>query len=421
METAIEKKSYTISVHLDKRRIKKNGTYPVTLRLYISEPTKKRKYYPTKFEFTEKEFHNIWISKKVRQEDRPIKSELQDLEKFAYDIADNITPFNIPDFERMILRQSADFDNIYLEYEKTINKFKDQEKISTSETYDLSLRSIKAFIKETKGQIPTKISFKEITPLFLQQYENYMVQNNRSLTTVSIYLRALRAVFNNAITDKIVDQAYYPFGKKKYEVPSPKGVKKALSKEQLSILFHAIPETPDQQKAKDFFFFSYTCNGMNFKDIAYLKFKNYNSETINFYREKTKSTHRDQSAVTIYVNDFIKETIKKYSISDTMPDNYIFDIVDHKSTPEEQHKQLKNFIRFVNQHFSKFAKKNGIMEKVSTYWARHSFATNAIRSGASMEFVSEALSHSNLSTTQNYFAGFADDAKKDIANKLMDL
>ncbi|PLX08544.1 MAG: hypothetical protein C0596_06710 [Marinilabiliales bacterium] len=248
-----------------------------------------------------------------------------------------------------------------------------------------------------------------------------MVQKNKSLTTVSIYLRALRAIFNNAITEKIVYQAYYPFGKKKYEIPSPKGVKKALSKEQLSTLFHAKPETPDQQKAKDFFFFSYTCNGMNFKDIANLKFKNYNSDTITFYREKTKSTHSDQSAVTIYVNDYIKKIIEKYGNTEKKPEHYIFDIVDHEITPEQQHKQLKNFIRFVNQHFSKFAKQNGIKENVSKYWARHSFATNAIRSGASMEFVSEALSHSNLNTTQNYFAGFTDDMKKNISDKLMDL
>ncbi|MDD4156439.1 MAG: tyrosine-type recombinase/integrase [Candidatus Cloacimonetes bacterium] len=82
---------------------------------------------------------------------------------------------------------------------------------------------------------------------------------------------------------------------------------------------------------------------------------------------------------------------------------------------------MKNFIRLINQHFTNFANNNGISDTISTYWARHSFATNAIRSGASMEFVSEALSHSNLKTTQNYFAGFADEAKKDISNKLMDL
>jgi site-specific recombinase XerD len=75
----------------------------------------------------------------------------------------------------------------------------------------------------------------------------------------------------------------------------------------------------------------------------------------------------------------------------------------------------------VNQHILKFAKDNGIEEKLSTYWARHSFATNAIIAGASMEFVSEALQHSSINTTRGYFAGFENDKKKEISTKLMDL
>jgi integrase/recombinase XerD len=83
-------------------------------------------------------------------------------------------------------------------------------------------------------------------------------------------------------------------------------------------------------------------------------------------------------------------------------------------------RQLSNFIRLVNQHFKNFALSLGIDENVSTYWARHSFATNAIRSGASMEFVSEALSHSSLNTTKNYFAGFESEAKKEFSKKMME-
>lgn len=81
---------------------------------------------------------------------------------------------------------------------------------------------------------------------------------------------------------------------------------------------------------------------------------------------------------------------------------------------------MKNFIRYINQHFRNFAKSIGIEEKVSTYWARHTFATNAIRNGASMEFVSEALSHSSINTTRAYFAGFENEEKKEFAKKLMD-
>ena len=68
----------------------------------------------------------------------------------------------------------------------------------------------------------------------------------------------------------------------------------------------------------------------------------------------------------------------------------------------------------------RFAEHHNINGDISTYWARHSFATNAIRKGASMEFVSEALSHSDLKTTQNYFAGFEDSSKKELMDSSMD-
>ena len=61
----------------------------------------------------------------------------------------------------------------------------------------------------------------------------------------------------------------------------------------------------------------------------------------------------------------------------------------------------------------------GLPEDISTYWARHSFATNAIRKGASMEFVGEALAHKNPKTTQNYFAGFDEEYKRKMMQKLI--
>lgn len=82
-------------------------------------------------------------------------------------------------------------------------------------------------------------------------------------------------------------------------------------------------------------------------------------------------------------------------------------------------KKIKNFTRFVNQNLKILAKNNGITDEISSYWARHSFATNLIRSGKSMEIIGEAFGHSDKKTTQNYFAGFDNETKKEISNDLM--
>jgi site-specific recombinase XerD len=88
-------------------------------------------------------------------------------------------------------------------------------------------------------------------------------------------------------------------------------------------------------------------------------------------------------------------------------------------TEVEKFKKSNNFTRLLNQHLKKLAKANGLPEEISVYWARHSFATNAIRSGASLEQISQALNHHDLATTKGYFAGFEDDAMRKLTENLM--
>jgi len=242
----------------------------------------------------------------------------------------------------------------------------------------------------------------------------------RSLTTVSIYVRALRAIFNKAIDEKEIDREYYPFGKRRYQVPATRNIKKALSREQLKTLFHAEPETPEQQKAKDFWFFSYSCNGMNMKDIALLKFKDIQYDKVEFYRAKTRITSKGNlRPITAYLNDFSKGIIDRYGSDSKYPESLVFGIIRDSMTAKQQQIRIKAFTRFVNQHIKKLSKNNELPEEISTYWARHSFATNAVRNGATMEFIQESLGHENLSTTQTYFAGFDSDTKREFANTIM--
>ena len=115
----------------------------------------------------------------------------------------------------------------------------------------------------------------------------------------------------------------------------------------------------------------------------------------------------------------MKYVIDKYGNKDRGPKKLIFPIVSDDQDEEAKFLMTKNFTRFVNQNLKNLARNNGITGKISSYWARHSFATNAIRNGATMEFVSESLSHTNLSTTQSYFAGFEDKDKKEFMKNMM--
>lgn len=377
--------------------------------------------YPTVFDLTEKEFDSVWLSTKPRSENKKLRLQIQAVENKANDIADKLNPFSFEQFERKLFRNKGEGINIGYHYNEIIEEYIANKRIGTADSYKYSEKAIKEFVETHLNKCYNKLTFFDINKNWLNDFETYLTETNRSRTTIGIYLRPLRAVFNKAIADKEIEQEIYPFGKRKYQIPSSRTVKKTLSKEQLSTLFNSIPNTPEQKKAKAFWFFSYASNGMNIKDIALLKFKNIDEESIKFYRAKTLFTSKsDLKLITVFLNDYMKSFIDEYGVKEKSPNNYVFDIISDLMSPQEQHSKIKSFTRFINQHIKKLSKSLELPSEISTYWARHSFATTSIRKGAKMEFMQESFGHKNIQTTQSYFDGFEDETKKEFAKQLMD-
>jgi len=330
--------------------------------------------------------------------------------------------FTFEEFENKLYNKIGDSAKLVYHYENMINELKEYKQIKTAGNYNSSQKSFQQFCAKKQKKKYENLTFYDITPKWLNDYEFYMLDTlGRSPTTVSMYLRTLRTLFNNAIENKEISQKYYPFKKKKYQIPSSKKVKKALTQVQLKKLHETEPKSFYQQKAKDFWFFSFACNGLNVKDISLLQFKNIDDDKIVLYRAKTKRTTKSNlKQIVIYLNDFSKSIIEKYGNDNDKPDNYIFNIISHSDTAEKQRKKIQNFTRFINQHMKRLCKANDLPENISTNWARHSFATNSIRKGASMEFVGESLGHRNIETTKNYFAGFDSETKKKFSETIMD-
>lgn len=414
------KKEYSISIYHDTRSVKKNGKYPLKLRVFSSS-TKKRKLYPLNYEFTILEFKEAWTEPKKAFKE--VRLEIQTIEGKAEQVAKTIIPFTFTEFESEFFgNNSKDVNDISTFYKRKINELNKNEQIGTSSSYELSLKSLLKFHNKDRDKSKEQpISFYDIDKNWLTAYERYMTKEGKSKATIGIYLRPMRAIFKSAIKDRTISEKLYPFGADKYKIPTSSKVKKALPKDKLKLLFNGTPQNEFQEKAKDFWFFSFACNGMNFKDIVNLRYSNIEGDTLTFIREKTKNTTNDSKPVSVHLTAHTKQVIEKYGNKNTSSQNLIFPIIDNPNKLIESRTQLKNFIRFVNQHLVNYAKSLGIEDKISTYWARHSYATQSIQNGASMEFVSEALSHSNMITTQKYFAGFEDETIKEMANKLMDL
>jgi integrase/recombinase XerD len=428
-------KDYVISIFLDKRSKKKDGVHPIKLRVF-NKSIQKAKLYQTDFNVSKKEFDSTWGTVKPREENKQLRLKLQALENNANDVAKTIIPFTFEKFERKLFSKTKEIDNVLYKYSQQIDKLMASGNIGNADTYKYSLNSFKAFISgkklknngrkklshtANKEDSSAKLTFLDITKEWLENYQKFMVKDNgKSLTTVSIYLRTLRSLYNAAIRDNEAYKETYPFGKDKFILPSVSKVKKTLSKVELKTLFNAEPKTIEQCKAKDFWFLSYACNGMNIKDIALLTTKDINEDTVKFYRAKTINTSKSNlREVTVYLNDFSRSVFAKYADLSKGKNEYIFSIVSDNDSEITKHSKIKNFTKFINQHIKLLALGNALTPEISSYWARHSFATNAIRNGASMEFVMDALDHSNMKTTQNYFSGFEDEDKKQFMQSLM--
>lgn len=416
------KENVRVNLYLDTRRQKDNGSYPVRIRVYDAL-IKKARLYTTTFDLSEKDFGRIFfpeVGQKLRREEKEIQSDLLAIEGDYKEKADSLGFFTFDAFEKLFEIKKGDQINVLWHYETIIQELMETNRFGTALTYKTSLNSIKSFLKAKTGREPKQIHFQEITVRFLESYEAWMTDSeHKSLNTVGIYLRNLRVIFNKAVDAKIIEREVYPFGSRKYEIPASSNTKKAFDSEQLAKLFQAVPANKEQEKAKDFWFFSFVCNGMNIKDIVYLKWKNIVGGQIEFVREKTKRTKKaKQKVIQVPLTDFAKEFIEKYGVKDKS--QYVLPIINDEMTEAEKDDKKRTFTRFINQHLKNLAKANGLTEDISTYWARHSFATTAVRKSASMEFVSEALGHSDLKTTKNYFAGFEDKTKKEILDDITD-
>ncbi len=411
----------SISLWLDKRVQKKNGLYPLKIQVYHD---KKRKYYSTGFDVDIEFYNEAIVERKTfrKKEKKDLQKKFQKVLKKAHDVTEDLDPFSFELFEKRLYRKKGEGTKLQYHFASAIGKYKTNGKFNTASSYECAE---KAIIRFKDVNTYSQLNFSDITTDWLKEFETYLVKDeNLSRASVGVYCRNIRALFNKAITEKEIDRENYPFSKRKgdskYKIPKARKVKKALNSEELTRLFYSETDTANQEKARDFWYFSYACNGMNLKDIALLKYKNLEDDKFKFVRAKTEDTSAEVKTIVVYLNDFSKGVIEKYSTRNKGSENYVFDIVDVKMSEEEKQRKIKLFTRYINEHIKKIATKNGISDSISFVWARHSYTTLSIRNGASMAFIQESLGHENITTTQNYFKGFDSEAKKDMADKIMD-
>lgn len=404
----------TLTYFFDTRSRLLDGNYPIKLTVYYG---RQKKRYKTPFKATQEVYDRLLANRLRDESTKQLKRQTVSwLDKQTL-IAERIVPFTFTDFENVFYAEKTQSRKIQLNdgvnsiYEKHIQALNDEGRISTARSYQDSLTSMSSYKKNLKVS--------QITPDFLKGYEKWMTDNGRSLTTVGMYVRALRTIFNMAIENEVIDASKYPF--KKYTIPAPQKISRTLKKEEIKQIINYTAKRDVDAVALDYWVFSFISNGMNFKDIALLKYGNINGDFLEFRRAKTKRTTNNNSLpIMVPLDENLLYIIKKRGNKSKKKEDYIFPILKHGLTPQQEYDHIKTFVRNTNKRLTRVGIELGLSLKVTSYVARHCFATIQKNNNAPLAYISEALGHSNLKTTQNYFGRFEDEGLKVFHSGLME-
>lgn len=252
-----------------------------------------------------------------------------------------------------------------------------------------------------------KLTFEEIDYLLLIKWELFMRKNNFKETSMAVYFRTLKSIINKAINEEVISKTSYtyPFDRFKVSKFDLTTKKRALTKEDmLKIYNYPLKEGSTMSDCHNIFMFIYFNQGMNYIDIAKLCWSNISKSGIMEYsRQKTGCRFA------IQLGEQSLEILEGYrKLSGYDSNNYVFPILDKSIhiTPQQIQNRLLRVIKQVNINMKKIGKELEIETPITTYVARHTYATVLKRSGVSTSIISNALGHENESITQTYLDNF---------------
>lgn len=257
------------------------------------------------------------------------------------------------------------------------------------------------------------IRFDEIDYSVLEKFNHYLILQGLKQNSISNYFRTLRAIYNKAIKAKLIERSAYPF----YDITikSEKTTKRAIPKEDINkFINYTSNENSSCDIALKYFLLSYYLIGTSFTDLAYLTKENIVDGRIVYRRRKTKKNY----SIKIFPQ---AETILAFFNTDD--NGYLLPILpnDIPSNGKKAKKIIQQWIKITNKYLNKLAEKLEIKSTITTYGARHTFATNAKRLGYSYELIAEALGHEYGNKITNiYLDNFDLDLVDSMHQKVID-
>ena len=386
----------SVKLMLNKSRILNNGSYPLVFQV-IHNRRKKLLYtgYRMKeevFDESEGKIMNglgstftatevVKMNRELRKMRNQIDIRIRQLERTREEFAveDILTQnaFGTGKSQFYLLR----YINAQIERKQELKK------VGMAAAYKSTRSSLAKFI----GRPDVRMS--EVDLAFVRRYEDFLYSNGASGNTVSYYLRNLRSLYNQAVTDGYHPRGEYPFAKA--QTRPAKTVKRALSRTDMQNLADLnLENEPELEFTRDLYLFSFYAQGMAFVDIVLLKKTDICNGVLTYSRHKSKQLIR------IVVTPQMQGVIDKYNTEN----EYLFPIISGEYASGYQKYRLA--LGRINRHLKKIAVVADIKVPLTTYTARHTWATLARDYGAPISVISAGLGHTSEEMTRVYLKDF---------------
>lgn len=385
----------SVKLMLNHSRQLKNGTYPLVFQL-IHRRQKKLIY--TKYRLSPDEFDpkneslryqsdNLRSAEEVRRINRNLRQLRQSIVRHIETLEERKAPYTTAD---IVFRYRMEFEGLSL-----LNYMDRQIARKQSQGHF----GMAAALRNTRLSVATFIGFRivriaDMNVHFTKGYEEFLQKRNLSHNTVCYYIRNLKTIYHQAILDGYKTADANPFAH--IHSKPRKTIKRALDTAALRRMYETdLSLQPHVELARDLFLFSFFSRGMPFVDIIFLKKSNITEGIISYSRRKTNQW------LQVSLTPQLKTLIRKY---DNRSD-YVFPILNGDDG-WDTHRQYRVALERVNRNLKHVASTCGISTPLTTYVARHSWATLAKESGAPIAVISEGLGHSSEKMTRIYLREF---------------
>lgn len=391
----------SIKMILDKRKVKADGSYPICFLICHNRKTATRS---AKISVPAEDWDDeLKLIKKSNSQHKllnlKLKKEFADIQSQLL-LADDV---KVQEFLKPVIQSQKPIEikkTIFQFANELINQLKADNKIGNAWVYESTINVLSTFYKTDD------LYFEAIDYDFLTRYNSFLVKRNIKHNTVYLYLRTIRIFYNKAIKLKVVDKGLYPFDD--YKLRPEKTKKRAVETDILKAMKNAdLPINTPSWDNRNYFVLSFYLIGISVVDLCLLTKENIKGGRVLYKRRKTGKWYD------IKLHTEAEEILNHYKGKS----KYLLPIADDKAINDERlMRSIKYKTKIINKYLSRIAKDFKIDQKITTYTARHSWATIAKKAGFSIELIAEALGHEYGNRTTAVYLDNFDQSVIDEAN-----